>query len=290
MYNILIVDDDEDIKESLKVLFKARGYNNCSFASNGLEAYDMCCANPPDLIVADVNMPYCNGYQFIKRLREDANYQFIPVIFLSEHTNIEDQEQGFESGCDYYFSKCNLVEQKAIFFLLIKSFLEKFRKQQEILNSIKSDHLTGLPLRDSLYKDLGKEKCESTILAVLDIDKFKNVNDTYGHSVGDKVIKEFSNICKSSLRSNDRIYRYGGEEFVIIFNTITIELAKIALERIKEKVKGHVFSEGFNVSFSAGLCELTSPTLIEECIEQADNALYKAKELGRDRVELAIGA
>lgn len=282
---ILIVDDSEEILAVMSSAFKRNGYTQLYFAKDGLEAFDLCQTVIPDLIVTDVNMPHCNGYELVAKLRQDPTYHLIPIIFLSAKISAHDQQQGFESGGDYYMCKPLFSDQKEIFFSMVKSFIERSKKQKFMLSSLSLDNLTGLPLRGSFHKDVEKQK-ESITLAILDIDKFKNINDTYGHNVGDDVIKQFSHLCRSSLRSEDKIYRWGGEEFVVMLLNTNLQSARSSLERIKKQVKEFKFKEGFSISFSAGICFLSNNESIEECIAKADKALYKAKQSGRDRIEI----
>lgn len=283
---ILVVDDCEQIRILLQTILR-RIYKTVLTANDGLEAYSLCKIHHPSLIIADVNMPECDGYELASKLREDPDFHFTPIIFLSAQIKISDQQKAYLAGGDHYFCKPLHGDQKALFMTTIQSLLDRSHQRRQLFIESKKDHLTGLPRRDSFYNDTStKRNSTAYTLAILDIDKFKNINDTYGHNVGDIVIKTFSNIVASNLRLEDKIYRYGGEEFVIAFVNTNVEQAKQGLQRIKDKIKEHIFPEGFSISFSSGICALTDHETLESCIEKADMALYKAKQSGRDRIEI----
>ncbi len=157
------------------------------------------------------------------------------------------------------------------------------------------DDLTGLPNRRSLkdnYEDISKEIDDQNtyIIGMLDIDKFKVVNDTYGHNIGDIVLKLLSKTFTDRLRNKDSIYRYGGEEFVILLNNINIIHARELLENINNNFSNNIKKEqGFDCTFSCGLVEITQSNIqesLEEKILSADKLLYRAKENGRNRIEI----
>ena len=157
------------------------------------------------------------------------------------------------------------------------------------------DELTGLPnrraLKDSYYELPDKvDKDATCILGILDIDKFKHVNDTYGHSIGDLVLQLLSKIFTNRLRRNDAIFRYGGEEFVFLLNNVSLIQAKEIIEGINRHFCELTKQEqGFNCTFSCGMIlinNLNQDKSLERQILLADELLYKAKENGRNRIEI----
>lgn len=157
------------------------------------------------------------------------------------------------------------------------------------------DELTMIPNRRSFYSSFKKllasiQRHErSAIAAVVDIDHFKEINDTYGHDVGDMVLRTVSNIFVENLREEDVVGRIGGEEFGFLFPDTNEEGAKIVLDRLRLAVRNHRFFvyENFylNVTISGGFSKIHPDQTIEEVIKCADIALYKAKNLGRDAIE-----
>jgi len=136
--------------------------------------------------------------------------------------------------------------------------------------------------RDADHDRAGQGK--GAYLVVLDLDNFKRINDTYGHLAGDEVLLTFANILRASLRDNDRSFRYGGEEFVVILNDIGPEQAKAVLERLRGNVEGHHLPRGDQITVSIGYTRIDRQDLPAHIIEEADKALYYAKEHGRNQV------
>lgn len=161
------------------------------------------------------------------------------------------------------------------------------------------DHLTGIhnnrSIMNILYNELerGMRYHHSITIALIDMDSFKLINDTYGHIVGDAVLKSVSSIFAGSIRNSDAVGRYGGEEFLIIMPETESDQAKLLLERIKETINKLSWEEAvdLNVSFSAGIYTVNHASEIvstREIIGEADKILYAAKRKGKDRIEVSI--
>jgi diguanylate cyclase (GGDEF)-like protein len=157
-----------------------------------------------------------------------------------------------------------------------------------------TDELTGLHNRRSIMSELAKEwdRTERSgnhfCIALMDLDLFKEINDTYGHLAGDTILKRFANLVSRELRSPDSIGRYGGEEFLLIMPNTQITEAKTVAERIREKVAGHThddIDQGLTIHVSIGIAEYQNQP-IQELIKQADMALYESKNSGRNRVSV----
>ncbi len=161
---------------------------------------------------------------------------------------------------------------------------------------LKEDRITGLPNRRTCDRKLESSQVRaarygvSFSVAMLDLDHFKRVNDTYGHDMGDQVLRALADHLRHALRLTDFVGRWGGEEFLLILEEAHPVDAQIQMERIREEVKQHVFHadpDSFHVSFSAGIALLSGdPKLSETVVSRADVALYSAKKAGRDRVEI----
>lgn len=149
------------------------------------------------------------------------------------------------------------------------------------------DPLTGIGNRRLMEVELAQAFSQSTsggVLALLDIDHFKQINDRHGHEVGDRVLRELSDVVQTCLRKTDRLYRMGGEEFVIWLPGSGQDAATAVLERAKHHVRQQVLVDGQPVTFSAGLSAHQMPEPWEVCLGRADEALYRAKRDGRDRI------
>lgn len=154
-----------------------------------------------------------------------------------------------------------------------------------------TDELTGLYNRRHLLDRLDKQRAIANregsgfVLGFVDLDKFKSINDQFGHRIGDDVLREFSEILQESIREVDMVARYGGEEFVLLLNGIGIETAAIVLERIRCAVEELRFSEeNLAMTISVGITEYRAPETAKETLERADKLLYQAKNEGRNRV------
>ena len=145
---------------------------------------------------------------------------------------------------------------------------------------LKQDCTTGLSTRNELDNYLKSLNTESVIV-MCDIDNFKLINDTYGHPKGDIILKELGNIIKNNIRESDFAGRYGGEEFLIIFNTNNVELIKQRIDKINYEFANCGIIP--NISFSAGISLFNQSKHIKEVIDEADSALYEAKNSGKNK-------
>ena len=153
-----------------------------------------------------------------------------------------------------------------------------------------TDPLTGLYNRHKFIELYTTEahamhqRDQALSLMMLDVDYFKKINDNHGHNVGDDVLSSMAAIIKNTLRNIDIVSRWGGEEFVVLLPTVNIDQAHIIAEKIRANVEKHRFSEGLNVTISIGIHQIDEKDSLEESISKADNALYHAKQHGRNRV------
>ncbi|QLE09600.1 sensor domain-containing diguanylate cyclase [Pseudoalteromonas shioyasakiensis] len=166
--------------------------------------------------------------------------------------------------------------------------------EERLVNLVFHDELTGVYNRryffDTIEKTISLHERKNLPITIgfIDFDNFKSINDTYGHQAGDKVLKSFTKIAQTTLRREDLIFRFGGEEFLVVFQGVGLMGANNALVRLQSAVKNILINHGIkalNFTFSAGLVELDKRTSIKDVIKQADKQLYKAKEEGKNRVE-----
>src|SRR3954468_16686753 len=310
-YKILIVDDHEDNIELLRARLEARGYEvfgaNDGFAA--LETVERVC---PDLILLDVMMPKMDGIEVVRRLKSNSRLPFIPVIMQTALDSTENKVEGLDAGADDYITKpINFAELEARVnsLLRIKKLQTEVRERglepkdlNETLKKISlTDGLTGIENRRSLedrLKDMWSHSVrlhEPMALVMCDIDKFKLVNDNYGHQAGDAVLKEFARLLKDAAREIDRVGRYGGEEFLLILPGTVLDAAVTFAERLREKVENHTFSyEGGTLrrTMSCGVAASPHPRVKDQeaLVRASDEALYVAKETGRNRVVRFDGA
>src|ERR1700694_5325384 len=230
---ILVVDDHEDNIELLRARLEARGYE-VEGASDGQAALDAVQRVCPDLILLDVMMPKMDGIEVVRRLKANAGLPFIPVIMQTALDSTENKVEGLDAGADDYITKpINFAELEARVnsLLRIKKLQSDLAESKQELSDLNdklrrislTDGLTDIDNRRSLEERLREmwqhsmRLHEPIALIMCDIDKFKSVNDNYGHQAGDSVLKEFAQLLKGDAREIDRVGRYGGEELLLIF-------------------------------------------------------------------------
>jgi two-component system, cell cycle response regulator len=300
---ILVVDDHPDNVEIINARLSSRGYE-IETASNGQEALDKVYESPPQLILLDVMMPVIDGFEVSRRIKRDPSLPYIPIILVTARGETEDKVEGLDAGADDYLTKpINFPELEARVrsMLRIKKLQDeldrKNRELEEVNLKLKelsiTDGLTGLFNHRHVHELLqeeyerSKRSGDSLGVAMLDLDRFKQLNDTYGHQTGDLVLSETARILRENAREIDMIGRYGGEEFIAILPDADEEAAISYAERVRQAVEGFVFEHDgteIRMTVSGGVAcgtaaEVDNP---DELIRLADMALYEAKGGGRN--------
>jgi two-component system, cell cycle response regulator len=303
--HILVVDDQADNVELLRARLDARGYR-VTTAYGGAEGLEAVRRDPPDLILLDVMMPVMDGKEVARQIKADSRLPFIPIIMQTALDSTEDRVEGLDAGADDYITKpINFAELEARIrsMLRIKALqddLEIRERQLAEMNDrlrrmAETDGLTGVDNRRYLEERL-HEMFEHSIrlyepiaCVMCDIDHFKSVNDTHGHQAGDAVLREFAQLLRDHAREIDRVGRYGGEEFVVLLPGTELDKGVVFAERLRHAVEEHIFSfDGGTVrrTMSCGIASWPHSDIRKEddLLRAADDALYVAKELGRNRV------
>jgi two-component system, cell cycle response regulator len=302
---ILIVDDHDDNVELLRMRLEAWGYRTAS-ERDGEAALAAVEADPPDLVLLDVMMPKVDGFEVARRLKANRGLPFVPIIMQTALDSTDDKVQGLEAGADDYITKpIDFAELRARInsMLRIKRLQEVVEERERELLEVnerlrhmsQTDGLTGLDNRRHIEVRLhemwehGQRLHEPVACVMADLDKFKSVNDTYGHQAGDAVLKQLAQILKREAREIDRVGRYGGEEFMLLLPGTVLDSAVTFAERVRKEVEGHTFTfEGGSLRRTAsfGVSAWPHPRIrdCEALVRAADDALYVAKETGRNRV------
>lgn len=285
-YRVLVVEDSRVAVALIQRTLAEHGIDSRAIRDPGT-LLDELQAYRPDLILMDMYMPRFNGVEATRVLRQMSAYRSLPIVYLSGESDIGMQVEALRLGGDQFLIKpFNPVLLAAV----VKTKIERFRETQR---SSRVDGLTGLlnhTAAKSLLKSMTGRSPGYRVLSVamLDIDHFKSVNDTYGHPVGDQVIRGLAWLLKGRLRASDLIGRYGGEEFLIALPDVSVEQAKIVIDRIRLDFSSlpHAHSSGpLFATFSAGIASYPQFDTAAQLTEAADNALLQAKRLGRNRVE-----
>jgi diguanylate cyclase (GGDEF)-like protein len=288
---VMIVDDDSELLEHYRLVLtsggmEVRALNDPSRLLSELSEFR------PDILLMDVQMGHYDGPVLARMLRFQAEWLSLPIIFFSSEEDRDLQLDVLARGGDDFVTKPVSDE-----FLLRTARIRCYRARQ-LSKLVSLDSLTGL-LKHGLAKtELNREyaRCNrnghDSVVAMLDLDHFKQVNDSYGHGTGDMVIKALANLLRHRLRNTDIIGRYGGEEFVVVLPECSLDKAVEVLEALSQDFSRLVFnggSEEFSVSFSAGVAALNVYESGEQAIEAADRALYQRKRAGRNGVTAASG-
>ena len=274
--NVLVVDDMAFIRNTLNLYLSKIGLN-VYLAQNGKEALDILEKEKIDFVISDIEMPVIDGEKFVKEIRKKYSLNELPVVIISATNDKEKLIKLLKIGCNDYLFKPFLKEELII---RINNFLDVYDSFMSVKKKLEIDSLTNVKNRFFLENSLPEmfDLYSKKSIAMLDIDFFKKINDTYGHQYGDKILKDFADIIKKSIRKTDIVIRYGGEEFLVFFPNTLKKEALIALLKIKKKLK----ESDYKYTFSAGIADEGSN--LEEIIELADKRLYKAKSSGRDKI------
>ncbi|QDU60981.1 Response regulator PleD [Planctomycetes bacterium Pan216] len=286
-----MVDDSVVIQRLVRSRLAADGFEVCT-ADDGKQALAVVASLKPDVILLDIDMPVLDGYEVCRRLKEESATRLIPVIFLTAQSHTEDKVRALDMGAvDYVTKPFDPIELRARVrsAFRTKYLLDLLEQKAQI------DGLTGLYNRSYLERRLEQEfdrvqRYQSSMSCVMiDIDHFKEINDTYGHLFGDLVLNEVADAMRQQVRAVDLVARYGGEEFVVILPEQHLEGASTFSERLRRHVERmrFVHRKGeAKVTVSIGVAstnELFDPTP-RSLLDLADQALYAAKTRGRNRV------
>jgi diguanylate cyclase (GGDEF)-like protein len=272
-------------------------------AADGIAGMKAALKNRVDLILCDLEMPGLDGFKVLAMINVHEDLRSVPVIIITGNSQREDKIRGLGQGASDYITKpfdsAELVARVRV-QLKIKELQDELKRSNTQLEALsRTDVLTRLPNRRSLEEALTRElertrrTGQSLALAVLDIDHFKRVNDSYGHQQGDEVLKVVADVIRSNIRPYDIGARYGGEEFVLVWAQIgSVAVAVQIAERLRVMISRQSFAPPLaelQMTVSLGLAFY--PTLEsssgEALFARADAALYRAKQGGRNRVVIA---
>ncbi|MEA1920328.1 MAG: diguanylate cyclase [Campylobacterota bacterium] len=286
---ILIVDDTIANLDILGELLD--GYDVID-ATNGSDALEIVQEEKIDLILLDIMMPHMDGFEVCQRLKKDPYTEDIPIIFITAMSDEDSIEKAYDIGGSDYVTKPFKPKE---LIARVKRELKLVALQEELKLLASIDPMTKLYNRRYFSKasenmlDLAKREKKELALIMVDIDRFKNINDTYGHDTGDDVIIAFADMLHQMQRESDIICRFGGEEFVILMPETDSDGASVVAHKIKEKTHNIAIeiqnkSLSFTVSSGVSSIKVHDEKTIQAALKRADEALYEAKQNGRDRV------
>ncbi len=300
-YRILVVDDAKDTQMLLEFDLSAAGYQ-ISCCDGGEDALVSLGTQEIDLILLDMYMPGLSGLETLAKIKAQVISAEIPVIMLSASTDEDEVVAALELGAGDYVTKPYVTK---VLLARMRTAIRLMEKTAQLEYLAKTDFLTGINNRGSFFElsnhaiSLASRAGQSLVVAMFDIDFFKQVNDNYGHDAGDQVLRVFSQGMTEVFRGYDIIGRVGGEEFAVCLPNTNRKNANIACERFRyymEQLSVGIITNNnnnnnnnnkrnINITVSIGLVLAPKgPLTIDELLKQADRALYYAKEHGRNQV------
>lgn len=302
---ILVAEDSDGSRRLLESMLKKWDYEVVS-AGDGIQAWEVLEGeHPPQLAILDWMMPRLNGLDLCRRIRSLRGTPYIYTILLSAKDSQKELVEGMEAGADDYLRKPFDAHELRVRVRAGKRILdlqtELVLAREALRLQAMEDPLTGLWNRTAILNhlrtelDRGRRGSGSIALVMTDVDRFKDVNDTWGHAAGDTVLQEAAHRMKSCLRSYDTIGRYGGEEFLFVLPGSSGACGAKEAERVRRAISDqpfHLSERSISVTCSFGVACTGNRSGIDpdRLIRLADMALYAAKRKGRNRVEVAYAA
>jgi diguanylate cyclase (GGDEF)-like protein len=288
---VLIVDDDPMLADLVCLLLESAGLNARSI-NNPLMVIEEVLDFHPDLVILDLHMPEVNGMEVAQVLRQHESCTELPLLFLSAETDASIRAEALNIGVDDFLIKPVNREY------LVSAVANRAQRARALGTKIYRDSLTQLLVHDEIKNQLADQlnaaqrRSRELCYVILDLDHFKQINDTYGHLSGDHVIKSIASLLRRSFRRSDVLGRYGGEEFVVIMQDTQLADAVIVLDKVRQEfsqIRHRSESDGrlFTTTFSAGISSFPMFKSADELQVNADRALYEAKDSGRNRVMIA---
>lgn len=285
-FRILVIDDEPEVAAYHCMILEEAGMLT-ERVVEPQRAFEALEAFGPDMVLMDIYMPGCSGSDLALMIRQMPDYFALPIVYVSSETDRRKQLVAMRIGADAFMAKPVEPEE------LVSAVAIRAERMRALRSLIARDSLTSLfnhtTTTQMLEAALALAFRRGTALcfAMIDIDHFKQVNDRFGHPVGDQVIVALARVLQQQLRGSDIVGRYGGEEFAVILQDVTLAQAVILLDKLRQvfsRIVFHAGAEEFRCTFSAGVADCVGRVRAESLCDAADIALYEAKRLGRDRV------
>jgi diguanylate cyclase (GGDEF)-like protein len=286
-HRILTVEDDPEQSRFIAGILRDAGYE-VEICADVASVDDAVSRLRPDLVLLDIHLPDGSGLDVARYLRQDDSFAAIPILFLSADSTDAAQIEAGAAGADGFLRKPISPE------LLLASVAGRLSRASHLQSLLEHDGLTGLLTRAgfidraaALIADKRRNADLHFSLVFLDVDHFKQVNDTYGHVAGDRVLSSLASFLRRNVRESDLVARYGGEEFALLLHAPESAARIVVADILREfAATQHQSDDGgtFTVTFTGGVAELTREMGIEDWKILADRALYEGKRHGRNQV------
>lgn len=308
---VLIVDDEATNLQVIARAFEAmpdRPYEVLQTLSP-VQALEIARTEQPDLIITDWDMPVVDGIELIRRLKADpATRDVLVIMCTGVMTTSRNLEAALDAGAvDYIRKPVDALEllARTRSMLHLAATLKRMRTQNEELRvsrdqmewMARTDLLTKLPNRRDFLEKLERQMASarrhgrSFVLAMADLDDFKVVNDRHGHAAGDAVLEGAASLLRQTVRTDDYVARWGGEEFILLFADTDLEGGRVIAEKIRQNVLGRSWEfEGrtLSITVTIGACACDGRGELDALLRRADEALYEGKASGRNQVIVKV--
>jgi diguanylate cyclase (GGDEF)-like protein len=303
---VLVIDDSATMRALVCAALREKNlFDRYVEASDGAAGLRAAADVTPDLVLCDLVMPGVDGYGFLERFRATEVGARVPVLMLSSEQEAAKKVGGLERGAnDYIVKPCPPAElcARVANYLRMKSLQDELEAKNREL-SVKNAELATMAITDSLtqlhnrrhFIERGEQEFARAAragaplgLLLCDVDHFKQVNDSYGHHAGDRVLQEVARLVRDAVRQGDVVARWGGEEFVVLLPDADYGASMRVAEKLRTVVESKAFSgTGAPITISIGVGGYPAPGVdsLFSLIEIADQALYRAKQAGRNRTE-----
>ena len=290
-YRILIVDDQKRDIEFLENVLNQENFE-LSVAKNGKETFAIVEKEEFDLIILDVILPDIDGYDICRKIKEKEQFSNVPVLFYTNINTVENKLIGLKMGASDFLVKNSDPRELLI---RVQILLETKKSLDSAVALSFMDSLTDIYNRRYFQYFLKNEFARSFrykrdfSCAIIDLDKFKRINDKFGHQKGDAVLQKTASILMRNIRNSDIACRYGGDEFAILFPETDSAGAYNAVERIRECVLEEEKDQDYAMTVSCGISSFSETTKkFDDLVERADKALYAAKQKGRNQTKVFV--
>lgn len=292
-YKVMVAEDSAPFRNNLKKILTSLQFQVFT-AAHGEEAMSYFADNPDmKLVVCDYRMPVKDGLEVLKEIRAAGDKNQIGVLMMTSPSENVNGAIFLKNGANDFIAKPFVKEE---LICRVNNLIEAMENINQIADFANKDFLTGVYNRRYFYDDMNEylayaEECaEPYAVAMLDIDHFKQINDTYGHDGGDRALKTLAKKLIDETKKCDLVARFGGEEFCIVLKNVSNEEAVKFFVNLRASIancKVRLKKEQIKFTVSIGVAFSRSDYKLDELLELADEALYRAKENGRNRVEIA---
>ena len=292
-YKVMVAEDSAPFRNNLKKILTSLQFQVFT-AAHGEEAMSYFADNPDmKLVLCDYRMPVKDGLEVLKDIRDAGDKNQIGVLMMTSPSENVNGAIFLKNGANDFIAKPFVKEE---LICRVNNLIEAMENINQIADFANKDFLTGVYNRRYFYDDMNEyvayaeERAEPYAVAMLDIDHFKQINDTYGHDGGDKALKTLAKKLIDETKKGDLVARFGGEEFCIVLKNVSNEEAVKFFVNLRAGIancKVRLKKEQIKFTVSIGVAFSRSDYGLDELLELADEALYRAKENGRNRVEIA---